>query len=320
MDFELIINGVKGSFIPTVCGEIELCSERWGAGYLKFSVLKEGSIDFKEGNSVRLKANGKDMFLGYVFSKSRTKLGIISVTCYDQMRYLKNKDCYTFSGMTASMIFKNIANDYKIKVGDVEDTKYVLPDRIEDNTTLIDIMYKALIETKNSGNGEFIIYDDFGRLCLKNTKYMNSNLLVDKESVLDFDYRTTIDKGVYNKVKLVYKKDTKYTHVLNVFNAEDNEAVEKWGVLQYFSHVDINKFDGDARAKALLDIYKTKNRTLKIITFGNVNIRAGWNVNVNLDIGDFVIDSPMKINRCCHIFNGSSYNMELTMEGGVLDE
>ncbi len=320
MEIELLISGVKGTFIPTICGEIRLTSEKWGAGYLEFSVLKEGSIDFKEGNAVSLKVNGKNMFFGYVFTKKRTKKGIISVLCYDQMRYLKNKDTYTFSGQTADGIFKMIAGDYNIKTGDIDSSGYIVPPRIEDNTSLMDILYTAAELTRQAGFGSFIIYDDYGKLCFKSTKYMVSNLIVDKTTTIDFDYQTTIDKDVYNKIKLIYKRDTKYTHTLNVFSAQDDDSIKEWGVLQYFKHIDINQTDGDSEALKLLNIYKIKNRQLKVLTFGNVNIRAGWSVVVQLDIGDFIVDENMTVKKCTHIFKGNSYNMELTLEGGVLVE
>ncbi len=320
MNIELLISGVKGVFMPAVCGEIRLTSEKWGAGYLEFSVLKEGTIDFKEGDCVSLRVNNKDMFYGYVFTKKRTKKGIISVLCYDQMRYLKNKDTYSFSGQTAADIFKMIANDYSIKTGDIDYTGYCVPPRVEDNTTLMDILYTAVSLTEINGYGSFIIYDDFGKLCLKSTKYMVSNLIVDKNTAIDFDYQTTIDKDVYNRIKLIYKRDTKYTHTLNVFNAQDDDSIKQWGVLQYFKHIDINNVDGNSEAAALLEKYKIKNRQLKVMTFGNVNIRAGWSVKAELDIGDFVLNENMRIKKCCHIFKGNSYNMELTLEGGVLVE
>lgn len=318
MDIQLVIKGVKGSFIPVVVGEIRLNSQKWGAGSLTFSVLKEGSIDFKEGNSVSLVADGKNMFYGYVFSKSRTKKGIINVLCYDQMRYLKNKDTYSFQSVTADTIFKMIANDYGIKTGSIDFSYYVLPPRIEDNTTLMDIIYKAVAETEMAGYGKFIIYDDYGELVFKNTKYMVSNLLADKTTVFDFDYKTTIDKNVYNKVKLVYKRDTKYTHTLNVFTAKDDNNIKEWGVLQYYAHIDSKNIDGNAKAKEILNKYNTKSRQLKISTLGNLNIRAGWSIRVNLDIGDFVVDEDMVIKECCHIFKGNSHIMELSLEGGVL--
>lgn len=320
MNIELLINGSKGVFAPVVCGEIMCCSKKWGAGYLKFSVLKEGSIDFKEGDAVSLRVDSKDMFYGYVFTKERNKKGVISVLCYDQMRYLKNKDTYVFSAKTASQIFMMIANDYKIKTGTVDNTGLVLQPRIEDNTTLMDIMYTALNVTESRGYGNFIIYDDFGKLCLKNTKNMNSNLIIDMATAIDFDYKTTIDKGVYNKVKLLYKRETKYTNTMNVYVAQDDKSIKEWGVLQYFSHIDINETDGNVKARELLNIHKTKNRNLQITTIGNLNMRAGWKVHVDLDIGDFVINDSMRIRECCHIFGGNKHHMVLDMEGGVLVE
>lgn len=320
MNIELVINGAKGSFMPILCGKVVLTSQLWGAGCLKFNVLKEGSIDFKEGDRVSLVVDNKNMFYGYVFSKSRTKQGVISVTCYDQMRYLKNKDTYTFVGLSASQIFTKIATDYRINTGTIEQSGYVLPPTIEDNSTLMDILFNAVYSTWRNGYGDFIIYDDYGKLCFKNTKNMQSNLIADKDTVIDFNYKTTIDKGVYNKVKLIYKRETKNTSVLNIFNAQDDESIKKWGVLQYFAHIDINKVDGNAMASEILSQSKTKNRELTLITFGNVNIRAGWRVNVNLDIGDFVVNEAMKIKRCSHIFEGNDYEMELELVGGVLDE
>lgn len=320
MNIELLIKGAKGVFMPVVCGEIRLTSEKWSAGYLEFSVLKEGSIDFKEGDCVSLRVNDKNMFYGYVFTKKRTKRGIISVLCYDQMRYLKNRDTYSFSNLTAADIFRKLANDYNIKTGQIDPTGYCLPPRVEDNTELMDILYTAVALTEDMGCGSFIIYDDFGSLCLKSTKYMVSNLVVDKTTVIDFDYRTTIDKNVYNKIKLIYKRDTKNTHTLNVFGRQDNESIKKWGVLQYFKHIDINKTDGNAEAEELLKKYNVKNRQLNVLTLGNTNIRAGWSVKVQLDIGDFNVDEYMDIKKCCHIFKGNSHIMELTLEGGVLVE
>lgn len=320
MDIELLISGVKGTFEPVICGAVELCTQKWGAGYLTFSVIKEGSIDFKEGNNVSLRVGGKNMFYGYVFSKKRTKKGVISVVCYDQMRYLKNKDSYAFSNFTASQIFTSITQDYEIKTGIIDNTGYVIPSRIEDNSTLMDIIYNAVAETEKRGYGNYIVWDDYGSLCLRNTKDMVSNLIADDSTIIDFNYKTTIDKGVYNKIKLLYKRETKYTKTVVEFNAKDDDAVKEWGILQYYGHIDINETDGNVKAKELLEQYKTKNRILKVTMLGNVNIRAGWKVYVDFDIGDFIIDDYMRVSECVHRFDGSDHYMTLTLEGGVLDE
>ena len=52
--------------------------------------------NFVEGNRVELIVNGTNVFKGYIFTKNRTKEQIITVTAYDQLRYLKNKQFYNY--------------------------------------------------------------------------------------------------------------------------------------------------------------------------------------------------------------------------------
>lgn len=316
---KLIIDGKKGSFMPTLVGNIELYTSMTSMGELKFKVLKEGAIDFTEGERVRLSVDEKNMFLGYVFTKSRTKDGIISVICYDQLRYLKNKDTYTYTFKKASDVLKMICDDYRLATGVIEDTGYIIPSRIEDNTTLFDIIYTALELSAMYNNKTYVLYDDFGRICLRNIQSLKSDLIINSKTAIDFDYKTTIDKGVYNRVKLLHKKDTKYTHIHNEYVAQSNEEIKKWGILQYYAHID-EKTDGNATANMILNMHKTKNRKLVITTFGDINMRAGRVVRVNLDIGDFVINENMIVKSCKHIFSDNEHKMELVVKGGVLDE
>lgn len=316
---ELLINGAKGVFSPVITGEITLYTERWSMGELKFKVLKKGTSDFKEGNAVRLKVNNKNMFFGYVFSKSRTKEGIITVTCYDQLRYLKNKDTYTYTLKKASDVVKMICDDYRIATGTIEDTLYTIASRIEDNSTLFDIIYTALDLTRLYNGKEFVLYDDYGKITLKSVESLKTNLLINNESAIDFDYKTTIDKNVYNKIKLLHKKDTKYIHIHNEYIASDTNKVKEWGTLQYYKHID-EETDGNATAQSLLNKYKTKNRKLVVTALGNLYIRAGSIVFVNLDIGDFIVNQEMNVYSCKHIFRDNEHIMELDVRGGVLDE
>lgn len=60
-------------------------------GKLVFKVLKDDILDFSEGSPVRMKVDGDNVFFGFVFKQQRTKDKIITVTAYDQLRYLKIK-------------------------------------------------------------------------------------------------------------------------------------------------------------------------------------------------------------------------------------
>ncbi len=316
---ELWIEGAKGIFMPVLSNEITLYTEKWGAGVLKFTAVKEGSIDYKEGDRVWLTSGGRNMFMGYVFSKTRNKKGLISTVCYDQLRYLRNKDTYTYTYKRASDIVNMICDDYGLKKGTIENTGYVIPMRVEDNSTLFDIIYSALSLTKAYTGKSFVLYDDFGSINLRKSSSMVTNLVVNDRDSIDFNYDTTIDKGVYNSIKLIHKKDTKYTHTLNVYTAKDTGSIRDWGVLQYYAHIDEGT-DGNAMAKGLLNMYKTKNRSLVIKTAGNLYIRAGSFVWVDLDIGDFKVNELMEVKTCKHIFADNNHIMEIEVMGGILNE
>ncbi len=85
-----------------------------------------------------------NLFYGYVFIKKRNKDSSISVTAYDQLRYLKNKDIYSFVNKKATDAIKQIVDDFQLQVGDIADTGYVIPKYRGSNETLLDIMQTML--------------------------------------------------------------------------------------------------------------------------------------------------------------------------------
>ena len=95
MKVEIYIAGESGGelYIPAVEDGVEWSTERWGVpGKLTFKVLADRFLDFSEGSAVQLRLDGAKVFFGFVFTQKRDKENRISVTAYDQLRYLKNKD------------------------------------------------------------------------------------------------------------------------------------------------------------------------------------------------------------------------------------
>ena len=138
-------SGSETSFFPSVEEGIEWSTERRSApGKLTFKVLKDPLISFQEGAQVRLTVDGKPVFFGFVFTKKRDREGIISVTAYDQLRYLKNKDTCVYEGKTASQLLQMLSDDFHLNVGTLEDTRFIISSRVEDNTTLLDMVENAL--------------------------------------------------------------------------------------------------------------------------------------------------------------------------------
>ena len=137
MNVELLIQHNSKLYQPIVKEGIQWTTERSGSpSMLKFTVIKDDVIAFQEGDPVRLKVDGKNVFFGFIFVKKRNKDHHIEVTAYDQLRYLKNKDTYVYENKTASQLIQMIANDFELNLGSVEPTKYVIPSRVEDDQSL----------------------------------------------------------------------------------------------------------------------------------------------------------------------------------------
>lgn len=320
MNIELIITNGSKAYKPVVEEGIEWTTERTGVpGKLTFNILKDDAINFQEGNAVRFKADGKNIFFGYVFSKKRNKDGIITVTAYDQLRYLKNKDTIIYENMTASQVIKMIAEKFYLNTGTLEDTKFIIDSYTEENTSLFDIIENTLKLTLTNKKEMYVFYDDFGKLTLKNISnmYVEENgkyLMIDERTSKNFDYSSSIDNDTYNKIKLTY--DNEDTGKREVYIAKDTGNINKWGVLQYFDTLSKGE-NGQAKADALLALYNKKTLNLKITdTLGDTRVRAGSMIIVNLALGDMSVKNFMIAEKVKHTFKLDEHSMDLTLRGG----
>ena len=322
MKAELLISDSSGTkaYIPVIEEGIEWTTERRSTpGKLTFSIVNDDKIDFTEGSAVRLKIDGKAVFFGFVFTKKRDKKQIITVTAYDQLRYLNNKDTYVYENKTASQFIKMIAADFSLNLGAIEDTSYIIPSRIEENTSLFDMIENALDITLRNAKEMYVLYDDFGKLTLKNISSMyvgkpGAYLMIDEETGENFEYTSSIDNDTYNKVKLTY--DNEETGKREVYIAQDSSHMNQWGILQYFDTLSKGE-NGQAKADALLKLYNNKTRTLKITNaFGDTRVRAGSMIVINLDLGDVKVKNFMMVEKVRHTFKLDQHFMDLTLRGG----
>lgn len=316
MSIELLIQNGSTIYYPVVEEGVSLTWERKGTpGKLEFTVIKDGVLNFQEGNPVKLTVNGTTMFYGFVFTKSRKANSVtIDVVAYDQLRYLKNKDTITEEGLKASDLLKRLAADFRLNLGSVEDTGYTLETIVEEDSTLFDMIQNALDETLMNTGQLFCLYDDAGKLTLKNINSMKLNLLIDEETGETFDYSSSIDEQTYNKIKLTY--DNEDTGYREVYIAQDSSNINKWGILQYFDTLQKGE-NGQAKADALLKLYNKKTRNLKVTNaIGDNRVRAGSMVVINLDLGDVKLKNWMLVEKCKHTYKEGEHWMDLTLRGG----
>jgi hypothetical protein len=316
MKVDLIIQHGSAIQYPAVQEGIKLSWERRGhPGKLTFSVAKDDALNFTEGDACKLTVNGTDMFYGFVFTKRRRKDGLINVTVYDQLRYFKNKDTYVYENKTATDIVRMIAADFRLNTGALEDTGHRIASRVEDDVTLFDIILNALDETLVATRRLFVLYDDVGKLTLRNIDSMKLDLLLDEETLGDFDYKSSIDDATYNQIKVVHEDSE--AGIRSIHIAKDSANINAWGVLQHTANVE-ELVNGRAKADGLLALHNTKTRTLTVSDdLGDVRVRGGSSIVVQLDLGDINVSNYMVVESVRHTFSEQQHLMQLKLRGGT---
>ena len=313
--FELLIQNGNKAFQPIVEDGITLTLERKNTpAKLEFTVVKDSGIAFHEGAAVSFKVDDMKVFYGYVFAKSRDKKQRIKVTCYDQLRYLKNKDTYIYTNKTASELVQMIAYDFKLNLGAITNTGHKIASRVEDNATLFDIIQNAIDITFENTGAMYVLYDDFGALSLSSVDDLMVGVLIDEDTAENFEYGSSIDGETYNRIKLV--REDSETEKREVFVVEDAANINNWGILQYFEKLSDEDENGYAKANSLLKLHNQKTRTLTLQNvLGNVKVRGGSSLMVKLNIGDETVNGVMMVEKVTHTFQNDIHTMNLSMSG-----
>lgn len=280
-------------------------------------------VTFNEGAGVEIRLNGYGIFKGFVFIKeiSQTKHSI-KVTCYDQLRYLKNKGAKVFKDKTSDQIFSLLCDEYVLKYSIRDKSTHICTARTEDNVTLYEMIQNALDDTLINTGEWFIIIDNFGTLEHVNVYSLQPCLLIgDNSGLTEFTYKTSIDSNTYNQIALYREDDESNSRKLLIHNDSakgDESTMLQWGVLQMYEKVDSDMTDAqmEQRAISLLDMYNHKTRTLTLTSIGNVNVRAGSLLQVNIqDIGNMRINNEVVlVTDCTHSIKDSLHTMSLTVE------
>lgn len=288
-------------------------------GKLVFDFIKDVKVKLSPGSRVSLKVDGQGIFFGYVFKISKTETEQISITAYDQLRYLKNKDTYVISGMTSSQIFDKLCKDFNLSYKVVSSSSYILEDRIFDNKTLFDIIQRGIDETLIHEGNYYKIRDNFGTLEFINLADLKLDLFIGDESLLTgFAYNASIDSDTYNQIKLI--QENSETEKRESYIVYDSENISRWGTLQYFEKMDAsaNSAQIAERAEMLLKLKNRITKTLKLTCLGDARISAGNSILIGISEltknGDLPDIQYFTVVKCAHKFENDLHTMELEVQ------
>ena len=290
-------------------------------GKLEFTVLATSPLTFAEGATVSVILDGYKMFKGFVFKRSRTEdTKTIQVTCYDQMRYLQNKDSRVFENVTSNQIFEQLCKDFVLKHRTVDVSDHVCAPRSEDATSLYDMMRHGLDDTLINTGKWYFIRDNFGTLeHLNVTSCLRPEVLGDKSFVTGFDYSTSIDEDVYTQIKLY--RDNQTTGKREVFIVNDTVngggKLKRWGILQLYEKIDesYNIAQIEDRALQMLKHYCEVRQSLTLHCLGVKEFFAGCIFKCQIaDLGDMSLNSYLLVTECTHKFSNQQHTMDIKTE------
>ncbi|MDE7260523.1 MAG: hypothetical protein K2N78_00430 [Oscillospiraceae bacterium] len=320
MTCELIIlekgSGRAWDAAPQVQSVTYTTNRTGSPGTLKFTVNAYNGLSFIEGDPVRFSVDGQLVFLGWVFTKNRDRHAIIEVTCYDQLRYLKANASYCFTGRTAGEIITEIAEDFQLTAGRLDDTGYPIPTLIMEEKSCLDIISTALQRTLLATGKLYTFFDNGGALSLREAGSMVGEGIVGTGSLLtSYQYKTDIDQQTYNSIKLARPNEA--TGKADIFQVMDSGNISRYGLLQFYKTVDENLNDAqvESQARAMLKYHNRRFRTLKCQALGILGLRAGQMLMMDVaTLGDISLHGLVLLERVTHTFKNDLHEMDFEVQ------
>ncbi len=291
------------------------------AGICKFNLVKQPNLNISEGNAVMVyfrtnrdtEDDDKPFFLGYIFTISRDDDEIISITAYDQLRYLKYKDTMQFKESTLSERVEKICESRGLPTGDIDDTGSVLSDVVYEDKEYFDMFQESQDENMRNTEEIYVLFDKSGHINLKSL----SNMKIEdynwgRFNTEAFNLESSIDEGVYNIVKIDRCDDQ--GQVMDSVIATDDEKVAKWGMLQFYAKDNTNR-DIEAIAKAALSLVNKKTRKLRLNNcIGDTRVRAGSVLGIVMPgMGDIDVEAYMVVTNVAHKIGNGTHLMALDL-------
>ena len=196
----------------------------------------------------------------------------------------KNKETYVFANKRADEILTQIAADFDLNCGALENTGYAIPSMVEDGQTLFDIVLTALDHTLVHVGKMYVLWDDFGSLRITDVAKSKLELFVgDRSMATGYTYESEVDSETYNKIKLV--RDNKTTGKRDVYIFQDSDNMTLWGVLQDYETVQdgMNEAQIKEHGSQMLELYNRPKKSFEVKALLDLSVRAGRALYIGIE-------------------------------------
>lgn len=300
------------------------------AGELTFDLVEDSNKTLVipyTGDIITFRWDKKKIFYGYVFKYEFKGDAVISVTCYDKLRYLKNQDSIVFKSNTVADRFNEVCSRAGLSHSVKNAPSHKVKAEICDSKSYFDMLKSAIDKTYKSTNNMYFVMANYDKVELRKAPYKKLKIVVDtRTTATDFSYAVDIDNTA-NVVKVIQKNKKKSQSESSTekasttsFSSESasGKSVQQWGKLQITVNKKskANSAQMKAQAKETLKLRNVANKTLNITTKGNIDLIAGNAVTVYLkDMKKKLSNCP--ILRATHKFGDSdNYLVTLDMKVG----
>lgn len=286
--------------VTALCSECKIKTVRSGApGSLTGKFLPDDQVQWANGGILTvLEEDGTGIFYGYVFKCGWKEDGIVSVTAYDQMIYLKrNMETYVFEDQTCDAIISQICADFGIATGALESGGYSIPSLVADGQTLLDICLDAIDQELAYAGTMLFLWDDYGSIRLSSPESLKLDLILgDGSLATGYEYEEEIETETYNRIKLV--QDNKNTGKRDVYIFEDSGTMKKWGTLQDYEVVSesMSASDIQTRGEQMLQLYNRPKKKFSMEALADLSVRAGYGVCIQ--ISDLGVNAFFIVEEC----------------------
>ena len=289
----------------------------FSAGELTFDLVQpydQPVIIPYTGDIIRFSWDKKKVFYGYVWNYELKKDHIVSVSCYDSMRYLKNEDTLIFKANTAGQRFKTICSKAGIKGAAIKSPTTKLKATIYEGKTYFDMLQDSLNKTLKKSSHKYFLTTNYDTVELRRVPHKKLDFFIgDSSGLIDATYSVDIE-NTYNTIRVI-KSDSK-KHKITAAVTVSGKSPAQWGKLQKVVTPKDKANAAQMKEKAQNELKENNlaNKTLSVKCVGDLSLIVGNAVTVKL--GDYSKTfSYAPITKAVHNF-GTDYTCDLELKVG----